>query len=195
MMFFLLTLLFIYYNNLIYVDTINTSINIQKYANFIIPTFNNKRTTVVVGRKIYLNTLSKNNFEVIQKKLEDIGIYPSHLEEMFVKGTGSGGQKVNKTNNCVIIKYKNNQNNNIIIKCHKYRCLQNNRIYARELLYKKITALKEKAKREIIHKEEKEKRKVLRLSEKEKNESINFKKRRSEIKKDRQKRIKYDDIY
>ncbi|CAD49163.1 peptide chain release factor 2 [Plasmodium falciparum NF54] len=194
MMFFLLTLLFFYYNNFIYVDTINTSINIRKYGNFINPTFKNKRITMILGRKVYLNTLSKNNFDVIQKKLEDIGVYPSHMEEMFVKGTGAGGQKVNKTNNCVIIKYKNNQNNNIIIKCHKYRCLQNNRIYARELLYKKITSLKEKAEREIIHKEEKEKRKILRLSEKEKNESINFKKRRSEIKKDRQKRIKYEDL-
>ncbi|CDO62746.1 peptide chain release factor 2, putative [Plasmodium reichenowi] len=194
MMFFLFTLLFFYYNNFIYVDTINISINIRKYGNFISPTFKNKRITMILGRKVYLNTLSKNNFDVIQKKLEDIGVYPSHMEEMFVKGTGAGGQKVNKTNNCVIIKYKNKQNNNIIIKCHKYRCLQNNRIYARELLYKKITSLKEKAEREIIHKEEKEKRKILRLSEKEKNESINFKKRRSEIKKDRQKRIKYDDL-
>ncbi|KNG73926.1 hypothetical protein PFMG_00170 [Plasmodium falciparum IGH-CR14] len=74
---------------------------------------------MILGRKVYLNTLSKNNFDVIQKKLEDIGVYPSHMEEMFVKGTGAGGQKVNKTNNCVIIKYKNNQNNNIIIKCHQ----------------------------------------------------------------------------
>ncbi|VWU49863.1 peptide chain release factor 2, putative [Hepatocystis sp. ex Piliocolobus tephrosceles] len=152
--------------------------NIKKYSNL-----------------IYLRELPlkrESDFEIINKKLKDIGVCSKDIIETFIKGTGKGGQKVNKTNNCVMIKYDGSNKNKIIIKCHKYRCLEKNRVYARELLYNKLVSINNKVIEELTYRLEKEKRKILKLSEKEKRKSINYKIRRSEIKKDRQKYIAYD---
>ncbi|SBT70384.1 peptide chain release factor 2, putative [Plasmodium malariae] len=148
----------------------------------------NKRTQLTKN----IHNLSKNSFVAINKRLEDIGIYPKDIEETFIKGTGKGGQKVNKTNNCVMIKCNDMNEDKIIIKCHKYRCLQKNRTYARELLYKKITSIKEKVEEDISNRIEKEKRRILKITDREKKESINYKKRRSIIKSDRQKIIRFE---
>lgn len=45
-------------------------------------------------------------------------IRESDLEEKFVKGFGPGGQKTNKTNNCVILKHLPTK---IVVKCHDAR--------------------------------------------------------------------------
>ncbi|XP_014667269.1 PREDICTED: probable peptide chain release factor C12orf65, mitochondrial [Priapulus caudatus] len=57
------------------------------------------------------------------------------LEEDFVKGSGPGGQSVNKTSNCVVLKHKPT---NLVVKCHQTRSLQQNRKLARELLLEKL---------------------------------------------------------
>ncbi|EDV22657.1 uncharacterized protein TRIADDRAFT_28629 [Trichoplax adhaerens] len=59
------------------------------------------------------------------------------IEESFVKGSGPGGQKVNKSSNCVILKHKPT---GIVIKCHQSRSQYHNRIIARQLLKDKIEA-------------------------------------------------------
>ena len=46
------------------------------------------------------------------------------LEEKFVRGSGNGGQKVNKTSNCVFIKHKPT---GMTVKCHQTRSLSQNR--------------------------------------------------------------------
>lgn len=38
---------------------------------------------------------------------EKLSISDNDLEEKFVRGSGPGGQKINKTNNCVELKHKN----------------------------------------------------------------------------------------
>ncbi|CRG98168.1 peptide chain release factor 2, putative [Plasmodium gallinaceum] len=192
--YFLCILLYVIF--FIYINSINCLTKINKDTSYISFTFRKKKIAKVF-RPLCSNNLSKNNLEEIKKKLEDIGIFQKDIEEVFVKGSGKGGQKVNKTNNCVMIKYNDNLHK-IIIKCHKYRydkkCLQKNRIYARKLLYNRIFSIKDKIEKEISYQIEKEKRKTLKLTEKEKNASINYKKRKSAIKKDRQKNFKYDDI-
>jgi hypothetical protein len=59
-------------------------------------------------------------------------IYPpldeEELEETFVCGRGPGGQAVNKTSNCVVLKH---QPTGIVIKCHETRSLHENRRLAR----------------------------------------------------------------
>ena len=37
----------------------------------------------------------------LRERMEALGIREQDLEESFVRGSGRGGQKVNKTNNCV----------------------------------------------------------------------------------------------
>ena len=41
----------------------------------------------------------------LQERMEALGIREQDLEESFVRGSGRGGQKVNKTNNCVYLKH------------------------------------------------------------------------------------------
>ena len=57
------------------------------------------------------------------------------LEEKFVKGFGPGGQKTNKSNNCVVLKHLPTK---IVVKCHDSREQGANRGIARKLLYEKL---------------------------------------------------------
>lgn len=57
------------------------------------------------------------------------------LEERFVRGSGPGGQSVNKTANNVILRHIPT---NIVIKCHLSRSLEDNRKTARQLLIDRL---------------------------------------------------------
>ncbi|XP_072028997.1 uncharacterized protein [Amphiura filiformis] len=57
------------------------------------------------------------------------------LEEMFVRGSGPGGQSTNKTNNCVVVKHLPT---GIVVKCHQTRSQLENRKIARLLLQEKL---------------------------------------------------------
>lgn len=57
------------------------------------------------------------------------------LEEQFVRGSGPGGQAVNKTSNCVVLRHVPT---GIIVKCHLHRLLQKNQKEARRLLIVKL---------------------------------------------------------
>lgn len=59
------------------------------------------------------------------------------LEEQFVRGSGPGGQAVNKTYNCVVLKHKPT---NIVVKCHMHRMATQNRKEARRILLEKLDA-------------------------------------------------------
>lgn len=57
------------------------------------------------------------------------------LEEKFVRGSGPGGQAVNKTSNCVVLRHIPT---NIIVKSHMHRSASANRKEARKLLIAKL---------------------------------------------------------
>lgn len=60
------------------------------------------------------------------------------LEEQFVRGSGPGGQSVNKTANCVVLIHKPT---GIVVKCHETRSLDQNRKKARALLVTRLDNL------------------------------------------------------
>nr|CCA19957.1 unnamed protein product putative [Albugo laibachii Nc14] len=60
------------------------------------------------------------------------------LNEQFVKGSGKGGQKINKVRNCVLLKHSPT---GIQVRCQKTRCLDDNRRIARKLLTEKLDDL------------------------------------------------------
>lgn len=60
------------------------------------------------------------------------------LDESFVRGSGPGGQAVNKTANCVVLKHVPT---GIVIKCHEHRSVSQNRKSAREILINKLDIL------------------------------------------------------
>ncbi|MBN2063559.1 MAG: peptide chain release factor-like protein [Sedimentisphaerales bacterium] len=75
------------------------------------------------------------NFGVSEKKADELrgrmsncGLSEGDLEESFVKGSGPGGQKVNKTSSCVQLKHIPT---GTIIKMQKERSLALNRFFAR----------------------------------------------------------------
>ena len=79
--------------------------------------------------------MNKNfNFKISPKKIEELktrikvlDINLDNIEEKHVKGFGKGGQKLNKTNSCVILKYPFY---NIVVKCQRERELSKNRFIA-----------------------------------------------------------------
>mmetsp|Transcript_26492 Transcript_26492/g.82752 ORF Transcript_26492/g.82752 Transcript_26492/m.82752 type:complete len:182 (-) Transcript_26492:31-576(-) len=57
------------------------------------------------------------------------------LEEEFVKGSGAGGQKINKSSTCVLLQHKPT---GITVRCQATRSLAQNRKVAREILREKL---------------------------------------------------------
>ncbi|KDR08762.1 probable peptide chain release factor C12orf65 homolog, mitochondrial [Zootermopsis nevadensis] len=60
------------------------------------------------------------------------------LDEHFIKGSGPGGQAVNKTNNCVMLVHKPT---GVVVKCHQSRMQEENRKLARKVLIRKLDDL------------------------------------------------------
>lgn len=72
----------------------------------------------------------------------DYSRYPKlneeELEESFTRGSGPGGQSVNKTSNCVLLRHIPT---NILVKCHIHRSAHKNRAEARKILLEKLDLL------------------------------------------------------
>ena len=69
---------------------------------------------------------------------QKIIIQEQDLEENFVKGSGAGGQKINKTSSCVQLKHIPT---GIMIETQRFRSLADNRREARKLLAQKLDTL------------------------------------------------------
>ena len=62
-------------------------------------------------------------------------IFPRDISEQFIRGTGHGGQKMNKTSSCVLLKHLPT---GIEVRCQKHREQSKNRVSAYKLLILKI---------------------------------------------------------
>lgn len=65
------------------------------------------------------------------QRMAALGIREEDLHETFVRGSGRGGQKVNKTNNCVCLLH---EPTGIVVRCHRERERETNRFLARRAL-------------------------------------------------------------
>ncbi len=83
----------------------------------------------------------------VAARMEGLGIAEGDLIEKFVLGSGSGGQKINKTSSCVYLKHVPS---GIEVKCQTTRSRELNRLYARRELCEKLEEiiLKEKSTRQ-----------------------------------------------
>jgi protein subunit release factor B len=74
-----------------------------------------------------------------QKQLEDkmarLGVREEDLIEDFVKGSGAGGQKINKTSMAVSLRH---EISGISVRCQESRSQALNRFFARRLLCEKL---------------------------------------------------------
>eukprot|EP00835_Amoeboradix_gromovi_P005079 NODE_444_length_8544_cov_0.465127.p8 type:complete len:101 gc:universal NODE_444_length_8544_cov_0.465127:2859-3161(+) len=81
-----------------------------------------------------IKTFSRLHKGALVKKDDDI-IDSSKLISKFIKGSGPGGQCVNKSSNCVQLIY-----GDIQVKCHSTRSKDSNLIIAKQLLREKLQA-------------------------------------------------------
>jgi len=73
----------------------------------------------------------------LQQRMAALGIRESDLVERFVRGSGAGGQKINKTSSCVYILHKPT---GIEVKCQRERLQSLNRYLARRELCDRVEA-------------------------------------------------------
>ena len=75
--------------------------------------------------------ISIDKREALERRLDSLGIHEDDLIEKFIRGTGSGGQKINKTSSCVFLQHPSTQTE---VKIQRERSREMNRFLAREEL-------------------------------------------------------------
>lgn len=76
--------------------------------------------------------VSPGKFEALLERIQRLRINPSLIDEGFTRGSGKGGQKINKTSNCVQLHYPPL---GISVRCQRERKRTINRFLAlRELV-------------------------------------------------------------
>ncbi len=93
--------------------------------------------------------VSSDKEKELQQRMLELGVSENDIEETFVRSSGPGGQKVNKSSTCVQLLHIPT---GLSVKCQQERSQSLNRFLARRLLLDKI----ERAQKGIIE-EEKEK--------------------------------------
>ena len=112
-------------------------------------------------------------------KAAALNIFPQDVTEKFIRGSGHGGQKVNKTSSCVVVKHLPT---GIEVRCQKHREQSSNRISAYKLLILKIEEKVRGAQSEKQQKIFKLKKQKQRRSKRAKEKMLRGKKMRSEKK-------------
>jgi protein subunit release factor B len=113
--------------------------------------------------------VSEGKNQWLKDKMEALGIRENDLEEKFVRSSGRGGQKVNKTSSCVYLRHIPT---GIEVKCMRDRSQSVNRFLARRELVNRIEKLsgklvpddikREKIKRQKSRRERRSRLKVIR---------------------------------
>ncbi len=96
--------------------------------------------------------------------MKALGVSEVELLEKFVRGSGAGGQKINKTSNCVFLKHLPT---GVCIKCQMDRSREMNRFLARRELCEQLEMIRDgkaTAKTQAIEKMRRQKRQRSRRS-------------------------------
>lgn len=96
--------------------------------------------------------------EKLQERMQQLGVREEDLEEHFIRGSGKGGQKINKTSSCVQLIHASS---GMEVRCQKTRSQADNRYWARRELCDRIeeqTRGEKSAKQQAIEKIRRQKR-------------------------------------
>jgi peptide chain release factor len=83
-------------------------------------------------------TVSPEKEHLLQERMTQLGVSEDELRETFVRSSGPGGQKVNKTSSCVHLVHLPT---GLSVKCQQERSQLLNRFLARRLLLDRIERL------------------------------------------------------
>jgi len=75
--------------------------------------------------------VSPQKEQALRERMARLGIVEADLVEQFIKGSGAGGQKINKTSSCVCLRHRPS---GIEVRCQRERSQALNRFLARRLL-------------------------------------------------------------
>jgi len=75
--------------------------------------------------------------DALSRRMAEVGLREEDIEERFIRGSGSGGQKVNKTSSCVVIKHIPT---GLEVRCQRERTQSSNRFFARRELCDRLEA-------------------------------------------------------
>lgn len=120
--------------------------------------------------------ITPDKWEKLQERMSALEIFESDLTEHFIRGSGKGGQKVNKTSSCVQLRHGPS---GIEIKCQSSRLQGSNRFFARRDLCDKIESLRLGAQSKKLQEQEKIRRQKRRRSRRAKNRMLEGKHRQS----------------
>jgi len=83
--------------------------------------------------------ITPEKLSALEARLAALGIAAPDLLEKFVRGSGAGGQKINKTSSCVFLKHLPS---GVCIKCQLDRSREMNRYLARRELCEQLEAMR-----------------------------------------------------
>jgi len=116
------------------------------------------------------------------KLANDLNINPEEIEEHFTRGSGAGGQKINKTSSCVELTHAPTDTT---VRVQKHREQSANRLSAYKLLILKIEENVKGKESEFAQKRFKIRKQKQRRSRKAKEKMLEEKHQRSQIKETR----------
>jgi protein subunit release factor B len=106
-----------------------------------------------------LFTVSSEKEKALLDRMASLGVAESDLRETFVRSSGPGGQKVNKTSSCVQLVHIPT---GLTVKCQRERSQAMNRFLARRMLLDRI----EKMQRGVVEAEQERSEKIRRQKRK-----------------------------
>ena len=118
----------------------------------------------------------------LRQSMLKLGIREEDLEESFIRGTGAGGQKINKTSSTVVLVHVPT---GLEVRCQRERSQSVNRLVAREDLCDKLEGKLAAAKLEKKNAVEKKKRQNRKRPRGLKERILQNKHQRSEVKRQR----------
>lgn len=93
----------------------------------------------------------------IETKLNALGARTSEVEEKFIRGSGAGGQKINKTSSTVWLRHGPT---GIEVRCQRERSQATNRELAWQELCEKLAARAREARAAVVDEREAERRRT-----------------------------------
>lgn len=126
--------------------------------------------------------VSKEKEEALRRKMESLSIFEKDIVEKFVRSSGKGGQKVNKTSTCVYLKHLPTK---VEVKCQRERSQALNRFLGRRILVNKIERMIKGQESEEQQRIEKIRRQKRKRSRRAKLKILEDKKKHSQKKKER----------